>query len=164
MPTKVKIGSKGKATVSTTGGRPRSKSLSIGDRVSKSTFAGSRRGSINGALPIRPRPDWMEQEKDYTKPASNAINCSDLNRLLDPDMSSASTPSTVIMLSSTSHGSAVDSPIPRAVEPIGSLYDFQTPMKQPWTPPPDEMQDAFIYRRDPLIPMEDDNTRSPMIN
>lgn len=159
VPTKVKIGSKGKATVSTTSSRSRSKSYSHASRVSKPTPLHppvARRSSADGVLPIRPRPEWMDRES-LEQMGQRAINTCDLNSLLNPT-ASTSTPSTVILLSSSP--SSDGSPPPEQIH-LGSVYDFASPGKATWTPPPNDLQDAFHFSRDPLIPMG--NVQSPLL-
>lgn len=169
VPTKVKIGSKGKATVSTTPARPRSRSVGCGRKVYKPSAATKdftfRRSSMDGVLPIRPRPEWIDRDSvmldeatttTTTASSQHAINASDLNYLINPDSNSASS-STIILLSSSSGSPSSDelqaNPLP---------FDIQSPTKLTWTPPPDEMQQAFLYERDPLI-LSTQNDRSPLM-
>lgn len=156
VPTRVKVGSKGKATVSTTVPRRRSRSVSgvSGDGYEKNGHNTSRRSSDSMA-PIRPRPsvDFCvnETREDYSS--------LDMTFMLNPDTSSTSS-STVIMLSSSDGSSpARDETV---LDSVQSFYSFPSPVvKSAWTPPPGDLEEAFHFSHDPLIPTQ--NIRSPMM-
>lgn len=165
VPTRVKIGSKGKATVSTTSLRQRSRSVSHHPRdgVGKATSepAQRRRFSADAMAPIRPRPSIDFASPDYTiLTTSQSIQSTDLNGVMNTESLSSGS-STVIMLSSSDGSSP-----PREetlLEPFSSFYtDFPPAIIKPtWTPPPGDLEEAFHFSHDPLIPTQ--NIRSPML-
>lgn len=155
------MGAKGKATVSTTSTRQRSKS--VGSRSKDGVHKAKsepprRRYSMDSVAPIRPKPSF-DYLQEYSV-NSQAINSMELNAMMNPDSSSTSS-STVIMLSSSDSNSPLNDQV--LLDPINSFYDLQSVgVKPTWTPPPGDLEEAFHFKHDPI--MTSQNIRSPMLH
>ena len=117
---------------------------------------------MDTVAPIRPRPS-IDLAHDYsviTSSTDQSIHSSDLHSFMNPETYSSASSSTVIMLSSSDGSSPVREET--LLEPISSFYDFPPDIIKPtWTPPPGDLEEAFHFSHDPLIPTQ--NIRSPML-